>query len=252
MRFLILSALLLLAPLVPAVDSTLDRYDALLERYVVDGNVRYDAWRDDKSDRDALAEVIEAFEATSPATLGANDRFALYINLYNAETLQIVLDGDPEKSIKDLSKARFGYGIFFKKHIDFDGETISLNSLEKRLRVESGDPRVHFAVNCASRSCPALLEEAYRGERLDDQLERQSFAFLEREDALRFEERAFGAPVVRLSKIFDWYVEDFGGKQGVRNFVREYAPEEIRARITGGGFRVAYMAYDWNLNRAGR
>lgn len=250
MKQLIAIAALLLAALGPAASDTLDRYDDLLERYVVDGGVRYDAWRANTTDRDTLAEIVGALESTSPASVEPGHRFALYINLYNAKTVQIVLDGEPEKSIKELSRARFGYGIFYKKLIDFDGDTVSLNSLEKRLREESADPRVHFAVNCASLSCPALLDEAYRGDRLEEQLERQSRAFLERDDALRLEDRGFGAPLVRLSKIFDWYAKDFGGAQGVRRFVREYAPSPVRARIEGGGFRLAYMEYDWRLNRA--
>ncbi|NIM01635.1 MAG: DUF547 domain-containing protein [Acidobacteria bacterium] len=241
---------LLLASLGTAASETLDRYDDLLARYVVGGDVRYDAWRANMTDRDALAEIIVAFESSAPSSLQPNDRYALYINLYNAKTLQIVLDGDPEHSIKELSRARFGYGIFYKKLINFDGGFVSLNSLEKRLREESGDPRVHFAVNCASRSCPVLLDEAYRGDRLDEQLERQSFSFLERDDALRLEDRGFGAPVVRLSKIFDWYAKDFGGTRGVRRFVQAYAPQPIRERIADGGFRVAHMEYDWRLNRA--
>jgi len=248
-RSLLLTGLLL-APLGPGAAATLDRYDDLLGRYVEGKLVRYDAWRDNAPDREALAQIVAAFEATGPTSLAASERYALYINLYNAKTLQLVLDGNPEDSIRDLSKAKFGFGVFFKKSIDFDGESISLNALEKRLREESGDARVHFAVNCASLSCPALLGEAFRGELLEEQLEKQSFAFLERDDALRFEERPTGAPVVRLSKIFDWYAKDFGGPKGVRRFVRDYAPDRFHTLLAGGGFRIAHMDYDWRLNRA--
>ena len=250
MRRMILIAVLLLTPLVPAAGPALDRYDELLGRYVAGDSVRYDAWRENATDRETLAEIVSEFEATVPAALEAEDRYALYINLYNAKTLQLVLDGNPEKSIRDLSKAKFGFGIFFKKLIDFDGETISLNALEKRLREESGDARIHFAVNCASLSCPALLDEAYRGERLDAQLEQQSLAFLERSDALLVDERPNGNVLVRLSKIFDWYAGDFGGTAGVRKFVLDYAPENIKAKLGDGKFKPAHMRYDWSLNRA--
>ena len=247
---LILIAVLLFAPLVSAADTTLDRYDDLLGRYVAGTTVRYDPWRDDASDREALAEIVSAFEATVPASLEEEDRYALYINLYNTKTLQLVLDGNPENSIRDLSTSMFGSGIFFKKLIDFDGKTISLNALERRLREESQDPRVHFAVNCASRSCPALLDEAFRGERLDAQLEQQSFAYLERSDALLVDERPNGKTLVRLSKIFDWYAGDFGGTAGVRKFILDYAPERIRAKLGDGKFKPTHMRYDWSLNRA--
>ena len=250
MRRLIPILALLLAPIVPAADTVLDRYDDLLERYVAGNRVRYDAWRDNAADREALTEIVLAFEATAPAALETEDRYALYINLYNTKTLQLVLDGDPENSIRDLSKARFGFGIFFKKLIDFDGETISLNTLEKRLRKESRDSRVHFAVNCASLSCPALLDEAFRGERLDAQLEQQAFAYLERSDALLVDERPNGKLWVRLSKIFDWYAGDFGGTAGVQKFVLAYAPERIKAKLGDGRFKPTHLSYDWSLNRA--
>jgi hypothetical protein len=243
-------AVLLLVPLVSAAEATLDRYDDLLERYVASNSVRYDAWRDSTADHEALTEIVATLEATNPAVLEAEDRFALYINLYNAKTLQLVLDGNPENSIRDLSKARFGFGIFYKKLIEFDGETISLTALEKRLRGESEDPRIHFAVNCASLSCPALLDEAFRGERLDAQLEQQSFAYLERSDALLVDEHPNGRLSVRLSKIFDWYADDFGGAAGVRKFVLDYAPETIKARLGDGKFKPTHMKYDWSLNRA--
>ncbi len=240
----------MLATLAFAERPTLDRYDELLARYVDGDNVRYDAWRESAADVVELLEIVAALEAVSPSALDDADRYALFINLYNAKTLQLVLQGNPAESIRDLSRKRFGFGVFFKKVIDFDGERISLDALEKRLRFESDDPRVHFAVNCASRSCPALLGEAYRGERLGAQLDAQSYAFLQRDDALRFEARATGADLVRLSKIFDWYAKDFGGAAGVRRFVRKYAPEDLREELGGGGFRITHMDYDWSLNRA--
>jgi len=249
MQRLIPIVALLLAPLTPAADPALDRYDDLLGRYVAGNGVRYDAWREDASDSKALADIVSAFETTAPQSLEELDRYALYINLYNAKTLQLVLDGNPDNSIRDLSKAKFGFGIFYKKVIVFDGETISLNALEKRLREESRDARIHFAVNCASLSCPALLDEAFRGERLDTQLEQQSFAFLERSDALLVDERPNGKALVLLSKIFDWYAGDFGGKPGVRKFVLDYAPEGLKAKLGDDKFKPTYMRYDWSLNR---
>ena len=240
---------LLLAPIVAAADITLESYDVLLGRYVAGNYVRYDAWRDNAADLEELSEIVSALEATAPAMLEEKDRFALYINLYNAKTLQLVLGGNPENSIRDLSKARFGYGIFYKKLIEFDGEKISLTALEKRLREESGDARIHFAVNCASLSCPALLDEAFRGDRLDTQLEEQAFAFLERSDALLVDEQEDGRLSVRLSKIFDWYAGDFGGAAGVRKFVFDYAPDGIKAKLGSDEFKPTYMRYDCSLNR---
>jgi hypothetical protein len=250
MNRIMLTLALLLAPFVAAEESALDRYDELLRSYVLGDAVRYDAWRNNPTGLKALNDVVLFFEATDPKTLEADDRYALYINLYNAKTLQLVLEGNPKDSIRDLSKARFGYGIFFKKVIEFDGATISLDDLEDRLREESADARVHFAVNCASLSCPALLDEAFRGERLDAQLEQQTFAFLKRSDAVLVDKRPNGRLTVQLSKIFDWYAGDFGGTAGVRKFLLEYAPESVRAKLRGGKFKQTYLRYDWSLNRA--
>ena len=99
----ITAAFLSLAPLVSA-DDTLEQYDALLERYVDGDSVRYEAWRENATDLDALAAIVRSLERSDPSTYDAEDRYALYINLYNAKTLQIVLDGNPRDSIRDLSK----------------------------------------------------------------------------------------------------------------------------------------------------
>ena len=224
---------------------TLDQYDRLLANYAAPEGVRYDAWRDHAEDRAALDLVVQRLEAVDPSSLEEADRYALYINLYNASTLRLVIEGNPKQSIRDLSKMTLGFGVFHAKRVLFDGEKISLDTLEDRLRAESQDPRVHFAVNCASYSCPALLEESFRGDRLDEQLEQQSFAFLERDDAL-----AVDGKRVQLSKIFDWYADDFGGADGVLQFVQRYAPKMYADSLADlSKLRVKHFDYDWDLNR---
>jgi hypothetical protein len=229
-----------------AISLALDRLDPLLQRYVEGTGVRYAAWRASSKDRRTLDGVVEALEELSSRTLSASERAALQINLYNTVTLRLVLDGDPKNSIRDLSKLTLGFGIFHAKRLDFDGERISLDSLEDQLRAESQDPRVHFAVNCASNSCPALLNEAFRSERLEQQLEQQSHAFLMREDAIRL-----GSSTLELSKIFDWYADDFGGQKGVLEFIGRYAPTAVGVQVQARGeeLRIKFMSYDWNLNR---
>ncbi len=232
-------------------EETLDRLDGLLGRYVVAEGVRYDTWRVAEDDARALDTIVDALSSTDPATLAEADRFALYINLYNAKTVQLVLDGNPTKSIRQLSRWPLPFQIFFRKQIDFDGETLSLNGLEKRLREESDDPRIHFAVNCASRSCPPLATEAYRGARLDEQLDRQTRAFLAVEGEIAVTESGRSSRVLQLSKIFDWYADDFAPSGGVLEFLRRYAPEQLGGQLEhDAAIRLTYRKYNWDLNRA--
>jgi hypothetical protein len=167
--------------------------------------------------------------------------------------LLLVLQEDPPESIRDLSKAWFGWGVFFKNVIEFDGKPISLNGLEKRLRRESRDPRIHFAVNCASRSCPPLAGEAYRGDRLDDQLDRVTRAYLARPGVVALGESTPGARRrVEVPKIFDWFGRDFREAGGVVAFIERYGPPDVSEVIAADrkNIKLAYRKYDWRLNSA--
>jgi len=239
----------------PAGEELLDRYDELLARYADGNDLRYAAWRADGEDAEALDLIVEELVDTDTATLTPGERYSLYINLYNAKIVQLVLKGDPPRSIRQLGKGVNPFEIFSRKQLDFDGEHISLNQLEKRLREESRDPRIHFAVNCASKSCPPLAPLAYRAERLDEQLDRQTRAFLTREGSLILEQKRNGSKPtlhVTLSKIFDWYAKDFEIAGGALAFVERYAPAEVAVslRANRGSTKLAYAEYDWNLNAA--
>ena len=231
-----------------------DRWDELLSRYVIGDGVNYAAWRASERDSRELSVIVAELASTDPAGLDPADRHALYINLYNARIVEIVLIENPPESIRDVTWTWFGYGVFYRNDFVFDGKKISLNGLEKRLRKESADPRIHFAVNCASISCPPLAAEAYRGERLDEQLERGTREFLADPANLIFEDRPAGSRKLRLrvSKIFDWYSGDFGDNAGVIRFITRHAPPEIARRLDAAGNRVklTYLDYDWRLNRA--
>ena len=251
------AALVFLAShLVAAGSEPLDAYEELLGRYVTSGGVRYAAWRNASEDIERLDGIVQALSATDPGAIPAPDRHALYVNLYNARTLLLVLEEDPAESIRDLSKPWFAWGVFFKNVIEFDGKQMSLNGLEKRLRRESRDPRIHFALNCASRSCPPLATEAYRGDLLDDQLERMTRAYLRRPGVVVIEEPAArdrGArPRLGVSKIFDWFSRDFKESGGVVAFIERYGPAEVSEAIAADPERVKlqYRKYDWRLNSA--
>ena len=136
-------------------------YGKLLTQYVTPRGVKYDAWRASGDDVKKLSEILMIFRSTDPKTLEPNDRKALYINLYNAKILDLVLVANPRGSIKELSKGLNPMEIFSRDGLSFDQKMIGLNDLEKRLREEFKDPRIHFAVNCASKSCPPIRPEPY-------------------------------------------------------------------------------------------
>jgi hypothetical protein len=237
-----------------AAEPAYDTYGALLARYVTVTGVRYEAWRFKPGDVKALGDVVDRMSQVDLKTLRPEEQYALYINLYNAKVLQIVLDGHPGRSIKDLSKGLNPFEIFKRKVLDFEGTSISLTRLESRLREESQDPRVHFAVNCASRSCPPIALQPYRGATLETMLDRATRDFLGSPGAVQMERTSswFGGPTLRIkvSKIFDWYADDFSDAGGVAAFLETHASSEVASAVRDaeGKVKFHYHPYDWSLN----
>lgn len=245
----------------------LDVYATLLARYVTPTGVRYAAWRSAAEDRRALAGVVRSLLATDPAPLPPDERFALLINLYNAKILELVIEGAPERSIKELSRGLNPYEIFKREILPFAGATISLEALEARLREESNDPRVHFAVNCASRSCPPILDTPFRAVTLDAQLAAVTRSFLAAPGALALRDgrSLLGGErlVVSCTRLLDWYAGDFArwlatspathqNSDGRAAFLARWAQPEIADRIARAGEAVdfEFQDYDWTLNDA--
>lgn len=173
---------------------------------------------------------------------------AFLINAYNAFTLKLVVDHYPVNSIKKIG------GLFSTpwkmKFIRILGRAdVTLDQIEhKMLRKNYNEPRVHFAVNCASIGCPRLRNEAFTAEKLEAQLEEQTKLFML--DTTRNELDASNK-VLRLSKIFDWFEEDFT-KDGntVSKFASKYMTEDpaIKAALVAGEYKVKHLSYDWDLN----
>ena len=151
-------------------DATADHsiYADLLAKYVQKGVVNYQGFR---TEEPRLDQYLEALEQTDPRKLSRNEQFAFYTNAYNAWTIKLILSGYPNiKSIKDLGT--FLKSPWKKKICRIDGDVLTLDDIEHNiLRPRFKDPRVHFAVNCASKGCPPLLSEPYRGDILDEQTE---------------------------------------------------------------------------------
>lgn len=232
----------LLAPLqviAGGVDNAI--YKDLLKKHVKNGRVSYDGFKQDEALLDQYLAVLSAAE---PEMLTRNHRFAFYINAYNAFTIKLILSRYPEiNSIKEIGS--FFSGPWSKKFISLDGWTVSLDYIEHEvLRPKFKDPRIHFTINCAAKSCPPLMGEPYEGKLLETQLDRQTRAFINNPRSTFVREET-----VFISKIFDWFEEDFNDNPLF--FIRQYAGERLRSDLETAGPdpKVKYLHYDWSLNR---
>lgn len=260
-----LIALLLLLVPVSAYAQSFDHaaWDTLLKRNVISARggattqVRYDGMA---RDRQALKTYLVAASRIGRPTFDSwskPDQLAFLINVYNAATVELVLTGYPKiASIRDLGG--FIQTPWQKPFVPLLGKAQSLDDIEHGLIRGSdryNDPRIHFAVNCASIGCPALARSAFRGATLDAQLETVTRSFL----ADRTRNRAEGNTLM-LSSIFKWYRGDFEkGWRGARTlpqFLGRYhdslglAPA-ARAQLLGGRTAIRFLDYDWRLNKAG-
>ena len=253
-RLRALSAAALLAAACSAADegspsgnvADAEGWNGLLSRHARDGGIAYSTLA---GERALLEEYLESVAAADPSALDPDQELAFWINAYNAGVASLVLDRYPGvESIKDVG------GFFDELTFEVAGGPMTLDEVEGRAR-GSGDPRVHFAVVCASASCPDLRGEAYVGDRLDEQLDEQTRSFLaDREKGLRFDP---DGNELHLSSIFKWYAGDFtGGSTVVAFFARgkvaawvlDYLPGELAGAIRAADPDVRYLDYDWSLN----
>jgi hypothetical protein len=240
---LVLTALL--APIglpEPACGDGVDQsiYAELLSNYVKAGRVDYAGL---KINQGRLDQYLRALEQVEPGRLNREEAFAFYINAYNAWTIKLILSGYPGiNSIKDLGS--LFQSPWKKEFVRIHGKTLSLDQIEHDiLRPRFKDPRVHFAINCASKSCPPLLSEPYRGDRLDAQLTRVTTDFLNQPANSRLESHQLW-----VSSIFKWFAEDFD--HDVVGFYLKYAQGDLKQKLQAVRDRIElkYLDYDWSWN----
>ncbi len=211
-------------------------YGRLLEKYATPGGVRYAQWKSNPGDLQALQRVVDGIAQEKIKGMNPKEQLAFYVNAYNAWILHEALEKYPTKSVKDLL-----FTFFTSKRIKVAGEQTSFNALEKEtIRSKFQDPNVHFALNCASRSCPPLQPEPFRGDKLDAQFEKLARGFVNSERGVRL---AADGKSVQLSKIFDWYKDDFAKQGGVLGFINQRRTSPIPADA-----KIGYQEYDWSLN----
>ncbi|GAB4408877.1 MAG: DUF547 domain-containing protein [Bacteroidia bacterium] len=208
-------------------------WHAQLQKYVsATGSVNYAAWKRDEATLDAY---LKSLSAQAPgADWTRNEQMTFWINAYNAFTVKLILKNYPLKSITDLKDP------WDQKFITIGGRSLSLNDIEHEiLRKQFADPRIHFAVNCASKSCPVLLNQAFSADKLDSQLDAQARAFINDSKLNRL-----AANKAELSEIFNWYRSDFeqNGSTLIA-FINRYASTKLQAAAA-----ISHLPYDWSLN----
>ena len=227
-----------------------DAYAALLRTYVRNGRVDYNGLRRDSS----LARYVHRLQSINPDSLpDEHARLAFWLNVYNANTLLLVCEHYPLNSIKDIRDSANGKQTnrtpWEKPIVVTRGNRLSLNDVEEYfVRMRFQDPRVHFALVCAARGCPPLRAEPYRGDMINAQLDEQTRNYLQDTSENSFDIRTHAAS---LSKIFEWYPNDFGGtNEGILRFIAQFVPDAVARAIRENPFAwsVAFKEYDWRLN----
>jgi Protein of unknown function, DUF547 len=224
----------------------------LLSQYVVAGSdginrVRYADFK--KEGQQALKAYVKSLEGVDVASLGRSEQWAYWANLYNAKTIDIVLDAYPVKYIKDISlggsfTAAFTGGPWKAKVLKVAGQDLSLDDIEHGiLRPVFKDPRVHYSVNCASIGCPNLMREAFTGAKLDAQLDTGAKAYINNPRGLNLS----GGKIV-ASSIYDWFKADFGGNAaGVLAHAKTYAGPALKQQLESIT-TISSFEYNWSLN----
>ena len=185
-------------------------------------------------------KTLEAIATYNPTALASSEKKAFYINLYNLMAIKMVIDHMPLKSIRDAGS---WFSPVWQKPVGvLNGKTITLDQIEHKILRKMNDPRIHFAIVCASLSCPDLLAEAYNKDALNEQLEQQARNFLTNPTkGLRIKGNK-----VYLSKIFDWFEEDFAKEESEEAILKYVATYNLEA---GRFSDYRAIDYNWQLNK---
>ena len=213
-------------------------YEKLLETYVTEDGVCYAAWSENEDDVTVLNAFVEHLGQVDFNALPEAEQIAFYINLYNAAMLKIVLENYPIESVTKIGILPFS--VFKKDQIQLGDGKVSLDEIEKGILLNKYfDPRIHFAVNCASESCPPLRTEPFTGSQLEEQLKEQTELFAESKRAVRIDEANRN---IAYSELFKWYADDFEVKNPA-----EYL-NQFRSEALPKNYSVEWIPYDWSLN----
>ncbi len=215
-----------------AVNVDHSQWDKLLKKHVnSEGLVDYKGFQKDQAQLDSYLNMLS--EKNPNNDWSVQELLAYYINIYNAATVKLIVENYPVKSIKDID------GAWTKGRVAVGNKELSLGGIENGILRKMDEPRIHFAINCASISCPKLMDEAYTAAKINEQLDRAAKEFI------NSEKNDISANSPKLSSIFDWYQKDFtvNGKKDVIGFINKYSKTKINP-----GAAITYKDYNWNLN----
>ncbi len=236
-------------------DPTYSGYADLLSTFVKGDRVDYEGLEDRKDDLEAVVAGFAALSGDSLAAMSKNEQIAFYVNAYNAITLFSIVERYPDiKSIKDIS------GVWDKRKWDVAGEIMTLNDIEhKKLRAKYDEPRIHFAINCASLGCPPLSDAPFLAETLEEQLSERTHSFFNDPERFKYDSKS---GKLRVTKIFKWFGDDFVSNNNARPknaslskkeaaivaFIAARLPEELAQKVLNGAKSIDYLDYGWTLN----
>jgi hypothetical protein len=215
-------------------------WNSLVQKYASnDGKVNYPGFIQDSVQFNSYLSILKN-NHPNQKNWTEKEQLAYWINAYNAFTVKLIVDHYPLKSIKDIKKGLpFINSVWDIKFIKIEGATYDLNNIEHSiLRTKFNEPRIHFAINCASISCPNLRNEAFTVDRLEEQLTEQAKLFLN--DPAK---NKITKDKIELSSIFSWFKKDFKKKGSLVDYLNKYAPVQIDKNAD-----IDYLDYDWNLN----
>lgn len=222
-------------------------WHTLLQKHVdAIGRVDYRSWHRSRDDMAALDGYLnELSRGDMGARTSREGYLAFWINAYNAVTIKGILREYPTTSIRNHTSKLGGYNIWKDLLLQVSDKQISLDEIEHEILRKLDEPRIHFAVVCASHSCPRLLNEAYTGELLESQLVANTRQFFSVPGNFQYRDGRF-----ELSAILKWYGDDFGeNRADLLRAIAPYLPSgEAQRAASGGEGRVSYLAYDWSLN----
>ncbi|MEZ4803605.1 MAG: DUF547 domain-containing protein [Gelidibacter sp.] len=207
-------------------------WDKLLKKYVNDeGFVDYKGFKNGDDKLNAYITKLSKFEPNKDWSV--QELLAYYINLYNAATIQLIVKNYPTKSIKDIK------GAWTKGFVKVGDKDLSLGAIENGVLRKMDEPRIHFAINCASYSCPKLRNEAYTAGKINEQLDDAAKGFI------NGDKNEISENNPKLSKIFDFYTGDFkvNGKKDLIGYINQYSKTKINPDA-----KYTFKDYNWNLN----
>lgn len=230
-----------------------DAWDRVLAKYLVVNDTGANLFRYGDvtlADKAVLQDYLGYLQSLQISDYNRSVQFAYWVNFYNALTIKVILDHYPVESIRDIdiSSGFLADGPWGKKLVSVEGYRLSLNDIEHRiLRPIWRDPRIHYVVNCASIGCPDLQLKAFRAATLDAKLDAAARSYVNDPRGVTVEYEW-----ISVSRIYDWFIEDFGGNEGnVRDHLLEYAGPELAMALRRHQ-QLNDVHYDWNLNEPKR